>query len=330
MTDIPAKLLRCVAIRIDRTAMALAIALVGQFANSLPALAQVKLCTFPSGTIVRAQSTSDDCDDDVTDLPDDLTFSSGMNIGGTVHLGTGVNGLSTFDANVNLNGAATQITNAVINQGTFGGLLSAASGATVNMNGNRIQNVGTPTADTDAATKAYVDAQVSGGATINAEQDERLDEHDATLASHNTRITQTETKNIEQDTTLVQHGQTLDTHTTQIADLEGRVTINTQDIAALDSRVTGLESQLEEGFSRLDGRIDEAFEGAAMAMAMAAPAMPVDKDYAISINWGGFEGANGFAGTAQARVSENFVLHGGVGVGSSGTVGGRAGLTFAW
>ncbi|MBN9552556.1 MAG: YadA-like family protein [Alphaproteobacteria bacterium] len=126
------------------------------------------------------------------------------------------------------------------------------------------------------------------------------------------------------------HQTTLDTHTLQITDLDGRVTTNTQDIASLDSRVTGLEASVEGGFARLDGRIDKAFEGAAMAMAMAAPAMPSDKNYAVSINWGGFEGQNAFAGTAQARISENFMVHGGIGLGSTGTVGGRAGLTYAW
>ncbi len=58
--------------------------------------------------------------------------------------------------------------------------------------------------------------------------------------------------------------------------------------------------------------------------------MPTDKNYAVSINWGDFGGKNAFAGTVQARVSEDFMIHGGIGFGSSGTVGGRAGLTYAW
>ncbi|TPI12501.1 hypothetical protein FJW06_17275 [Mesorhizobium sp. B4-1-3] len=229
---------------------------------------------------------------------------------------------ATFNANVQVNGLI-QADQATINQGTFGGSLSAASGATVNMNGNRIQNVGTPTAGTDAATKDYVDSLASVGVAKDTEQDGRLGGVEA--------------KNVEQDgrldghdTMLAAHQATLDTHTLQITDLDSRVTTNTQDIASLDNRVTGLEASLGEGFARLDGRIDQAFEGAAMAMAMAAPAMPVDKNYAVSINWGGFEGKNAFAGTAQARISESFMIHGGIGLGSSGTVGGRAGLTYAW
>ncbi|TIT81154.1 MAG: hypothetical protein E5W56_09425, partial [Mesorhizobium sp.] len=124
---------------------------------------------------------------------------------GPVHLNTGVNGLSTFDANVNFDGLI-QVHQATINQGTFSGSLSAASGATVNMGGNRIENVGTPTAGTDAATKDYVDSLAGIGAAKDTEQDGRLDGVEA--------------KNVEQDgrldghdTMLAAHQATLDTHT---------------------------------------------------------------------------------------------------------------------
>ncbi|QNH32466.1 MULTISPECIES: YadA-like family protein [unclassified Aminobacter] len=51
----------------------------------------------------------------------------------------------------------------------------------------------------------------------------------------------------------------------------------------------------------------------------------------MSINWVNFEGENGFAGTAAMRFNDNLHLHGGIGVGARhGTVGSRAGLTFAW
>ncbi|AZO74140.1 MAG: hypothetical protein E5V92_06465 [Mesorhizobium sp.] len=266
---------------------------------------------------------ADDCD-----VPNEvpigsMNFDSGTSMNmGPVHLNTGVNGLSTFDANVNFDGLI-QVHQATINQGTFSGSLSAASGATVNMGGNRIENVGTPTAGTDAATKDYVDGLAGIGAAKDTEQDGRLDGVEARNVEQDGRLD-------GHDTMLAAHQATLDTHTLQITDLDTRVTTNTQDIASLDNRVTGLEASLGEGFSRLDGRIDRAFEGAAMAMAMAAPAMPPDKNYAVSINWGDFEGKNAFAGTAQARISESFMVHGGIGVGSSGAVGGRAGLTYAW
>lgn len=116
-------------------------------------------------------------------------------------------------------------------------------------------------------------------------------------------------------------------NTGQIAALDVRVDANTADISSLDSRVTSTES----GFSDMSGRIDKAFEGTAMALAMVGGGLPSDKDFAMSLNWGTFEGENAFAGTAQARISENFLIHGGLGIGANqGTVGGRAGLTYAW
>lgn len=165
----------------------------------------------------------------------------------------------------------------------------------------------------------------------NTEQDGRLDEVEGTNNTQNQRLTGVEEKNVDQDRVLGQLDQMLGLQSTQITNLDSRVTGNTQQIAALDNRVTTLDNRVSEGFNRLDGRIDQAFEGAAMAMAMAGAGLPADKNYAVSINWGGFEGENAFAGTAQARLSENFIIHGGLGVGTSqGTVGGRAGVTMAW
>ncbi|WP_164766107.1 MULTISPECIES: YadA-like family protein [unclassified Mesorhizobium] len=68
-----------------------------------------------------------------------------------------------------------------------------------------------------------------------------------------------------------------------------------------------------------------------MALAMAGGSLPADKNFAVSINWGTFEGQNAFAGTAHARLTDNLFINGGVGVGASDhTVGGRAGLMLAW
>lgn len=233
---------------------------------------------------------------------------------GNVQLNTGVNGLSTFGDNVNFNGLI-QVHQATINQATIGGSLEVSSGATVNMGGNRVTNVGAPTSGTDAATKAYVDNLVGSGSALNT-----------TVSTHTTQIAALQTTVSTHTTEIATLNTTVNTHTTQIAGLDSRVTANTSAITALDGRVGALET----GLDRLDGRVDKAFEGAAMAMAMAAPAMPTDKNYAVSINWGDFGGKNAFAGTAQARISEDFMIHGGIGVGTSGTVGGRAGLTYAW
>ena len=96
------------------------------------------------------------------------------------------------------------------------------------------------------------------------------------------------------------------------------------DIASLDSRVGALESSVLGG-------MDKAYEGTAMALAMAGAGLPGDANYAVSINWGTFQGQNAFAGTAAIRLSDHFQLNGGIGVGAGqGTVGGRAGLMLTW
>lgn len=336
----------------------LAAGVAGLLAGSHPAFADpdgVVLCQSRDETHVFYGAG--DCDVDSGNGPGNVNFGSDASLDvGSAHLSTGVDGLSTFDTNVTVDGLL-QAHQATINQGTISGSLSVVNGASVNMGGNRVTNVGTPTGDSDAATKKYVDDLMDSGSTHDAEQDTRIEEVDTDSRSRDTaldnRITSVDndskardtaqdthiaqvdsdsrSRDAAQDTRLDGHDATLATHTLQIADLDDRVTTNTQDIAALGGAVDGLDQRMTAGFSRLDGRIDRAFEGSAMAMAMAAPSMPPDKNYAVSINWGGFEGANAFAGTAQARISDHLMIHGGIGYGTgSHSVGGRAGLTFGW
>jgi trimeric autotransporter adhesin len=81
----------------------------------------------------------------------------------------------------------------------------------------------------------------------------------------------------------------------------------------------------------LQGQVKQAFEGTAVAIALAGSALPADKNFAISTNWGTFRGENALSLGAQFRVNRNIVLNGGVAAGfAQGGVGGRAGLTIAW
>ena len=99
-----------------------------------------------------------------------------------------------------------------------------------------------------------------------------------------------------------------------------------QAVANLDGRVSTLENKINS-----IGDNDEAFEGTAIALAMTGGTLPFDKNFAISANWGTFEGENAFAGSVFARVNDYWIVHGGLGVGlGEGTLGGTAGLTFAW
>ncbi len=232
-----------------------------------------------------------------------------------------------------LNGAVTGLQNTVANHGNqIQGLNQTTQGltTTVGIQGNQIQSL-------NQATQIIAGAVVLQGDRItqteqkNIEQDETLAAHDTRITSNTNRVAAVETTTATHTTQITSLFSLTAEHTGRILDLDARTTSNTNAIAALDNRVTGLQADMNSGFNRLDGRIDQAFEGAAMAMAMAGAGLPADKNYAVSLNWGGFEGENAFAGTAQARLSENFILHGGLGVGASqGTVGGRAGMTLAW
>ena len=98
-------------------------------------------------------------------------------------------------------------------------------------------------------------------------------------------------------------------------------------VAALDGRVTNLEGNVRS----LNSDVRKAFEGAAVAIAMGGAALPDNKKFAISANWGNFSGENAFGGVAQMRITDNFVANAAIGAGfNRGGVGGRVGGTFAW
>lgn len=88
-------------------------------------------------------------------LPADVTISNDL----TVSNDAGVDGALTVA------GTLTSETSLVSDGDTFinAAFEVAATGASVNMGGNKVENVGAPTNSTDAATKAYVDAATVGG-----------------------------------------------------------------------------------------------------------------------------------------------------------------------
>lgn len=193
---------------------------------------------------------------------------------------------------------------------------AATFGGSVDMGGNAVKNVGTPTAGTDAANKDYVDGVVGDASTKNLEQDGRLDDVEAKNTEQDGRLTSVETKNTAQDTTLTNHEtritqtettnttQTnrLDGHDTAIASLDTRVTTNTNDIASLDGRVGALET----GFANLGDEITEnrteARQGIAAAIAMTTAPMPSAVGRTSwSGNVGHFKGETAFGGSLAHR-----------------------------
>jgi trimeric autotransporter adhesin len=71
-------------------------------------------------------------------------------------------------------------------------------------------------------------------------------------------------------------------------------------------------------------------------MASVGPGLTGAERFGLSLNWGGFEGANAIGGGATAVVwrgnGSRFAFTGGIGVGLEGedAVGGRAGGQWTW
>jgi hypothetical protein len=100
-----------------------------------------------------------------------------------------------------------------------------------------------------------------------------------------------------------------------------------QDISSLQSNV----GALQQNVSVLQTQVRQAFEGTAIAIALGGAALPSDKKFAISTNWGNFRGQNAVGVAAQLRLSNYAVANVGVGGGfAQGGIGSRAGVTFAW
>jgi hypothetical protein len=103
--------------------------------------------------------------------------------------------------------------------------------------------------------------------------------------------------------------------------------LNPAGVASLQNNVTILQGNV----AVLQQQMRQSFEGTAMAIAMGGSSLPGDKRFAISTNFGTFRGESAVGLLAQARVSDNIVLNGGISSGfAQGGVGGRVGATYAW
>jgi phage shock protein A len=101
---------------------------------------------------------------------------------------------------------------------------------------------------------------------------------------------------------------------------------HSEHLSALDSQVSALRGQMYN----LNNRVDKAYSGIAMAMAMESPQVDPGHKFGVALNWGTFEGYNAGAFNGKFRFDNNISITGGVSVAEKGTVGGRAGLQFQW
>jgi len=97
---------------------------------------------------------------------------------------------------------------------------------------------------------------------------------------------------------------------------------------ATSADIANINGQLAD----LNNRTNKANAGVAMAFAFAGvPTLLPTERFAISGNWGIFEGQNGLAFNAAMRISNNVQLNGGVAYGTSQSIaGGRVGVRVGW
>ncbi|MGY4396645.1 putative coiled-coil protein SlyX [Sphingomonas sp. UYAg733] len=251
-----------------------------------------------------------------------------------------VPGAATFDTTVTVGGSLTAHSITATNG------LVVASGATIDAGGNRIQNVGAPTAGTDAANRDYVDSTVqsvqSGVAALGTQ-----------VANHETRIAAVETVNTQQETHLTAidtRNATQDVHLTAIdirdaAQDSHLSSIDTVNVGQ-DARMTAIESvnsQQSQQISTLQDQVGglrtdvaglhqdirRANGGIAAAVALGGTMIVPDSKLSFSFNLATYRSEQAYSGSIVGRVSNKVYVQAGFG-GSTvrGSSAGRIGLTF--
>jgi hypothetical protein len=175
---------------------------------------------------------------------------------------------------------------------------------TVNMGNNRVQNVGNPTAGTDATNKNYVDG-------LHNLQQTQIDNIVVVNNQQNTRLTNVETVNAQQDARLTV--------------LENGLANQADQITAINQSIRGLSN-----------RDRELADGIAISLALAQPIFQPGQTFAIRAGWGNFDGSNALGVSAAGLLAKfnngnTVVLDLGFGGGTRTNVyAGRAGLTLGW
>jgi hypothetical protein len=101
-------------------------------------------------------------------------------------------------------------------------------------------------------------------------------------------------------------------------------------LATTSFSTTGLASASD--LARLDQKVGKAYTGTAMAFAMSAsPTLLPGKKFALSANWGTFQGQNGTALSGAVRLYKDVQLNAAFAYGfRENMAGGRAGVGFQW
>lgn len=240
-------------------------------------------------------------------------------IGDGAFINGGYSNSTTIGGGTLLNGSNTTILGANSTTGNNPSDNSTAVGAGVNVAGNNSTAVGQGSSATalgatalgqgSSATFANSAAIGSGVSTTRANQ----------VAIGTTANTYT-LAGVSSAASLATQSGPLKVVTADAAGNLATASFAPQDISTLQSNVGVLQQQMKQ-----------AFEGTAIAIALGGTALPDNKKFAISTNWGNFRGQNAAGVSAQYRVSNNVVTNFGVGGGfQQGGIGSRAGVTLAW
>ena len=85
-----------------------------------------------------------------------------------------------------------------------------------------------------------------------------------------------------------------------------------QSMSNLSANVSALQQDVAALQQNFDQGLHQAFEGTAIAIALSGAALPSDKRFAITTNWGNFRGTNAMSLVAQARISNDVVANAGL------------------
>ncbi len=104
------------------------------------------------------------------------------------------------------------------------------------------------------------------------------------------------------------------------------------DVLALQAQQTRLMADLAQTNQALHTAMLRSDQGVAMSMAMAGTTdLQTDEHFAVSANWGTYQGQNGAAFGVAYRVADHLSVNGGfAGSLNGGAMGGRAGIRFGW
>ncbi len=119
---------------------------------------------------------------------------------------------------------------------------------------------------------------------------------------------------------------------TQIVTSDAGGNLATSSLAGLGLASAGDINSINARIDDLAGRSNKAINGVSMAFAIAGvPWLMPEERFAVSANWGGFQGTSGLALNAALRIGANVQANGGIAYGANGGgTGGRVGLRIGW